>query len=187
MDEFVSKEFSFILTKSTAISKNIVERLADDLLEGKSLMQPQNRLRRRTLWRTSNNFVHMCHYSNVVCLKSGGCGGQQTDLGEVPKLSSNGDASASLPMRIFLVCNDVTPFVLKIWTWWKKSLYPSSPASKSNFNFCRGKNNQGYVLWGMRFVTKLTELSGTGMKVLQNPQNYRVRLWKSSKTYSTVG
>eukprot|EP00752_Nemacystus_decipiens_P018513 g16598.t1 len=35
MDDFVSQEFPFVLTKKAAISKSIVDRLADDLLEGK--------------------------------------------------------------------------------------------------------------------------------------------------------
>ena len=35
MDDFVSLEFPFILTKIAAMCKNLVNRLSDDLLEGK--------------------------------------------------------------------------------------------------------------------------------------------------------
>ncbi|CAN0599174.1 unnamed protein product, partial [Laminaria digitata] len=35
MDDFVSLEFPFVLTKKAAICKNLVHRLSDDLLEGK--------------------------------------------------------------------------------------------------------------------------------------------------------
>ena len=35
MDDFVSKEFPFILTKKAATCRTLVNRLADDLLEGK--------------------------------------------------------------------------------------------------------------------------------------------------------
>ena len=35
MDDFVSLEFPFILTKKAAMCKNLVNRLSDDLLEGK--------------------------------------------------------------------------------------------------------------------------------------------------------
>ena len=35
MDDLVSMEFPFVLTKKAAISKGVVHRISDDLLEGK--------------------------------------------------------------------------------------------------------------------------------------------------------
>ena len=44
MDDFVSKEFPFVLTKRSAICKTLVNRLADDLLEGKGFSATSNYL-----------------------------------------------------------------------------------------------------------------------------------------------
>ena len=41
------------------------------------------------------------------------------------------------------------------------------------------------VLWHLR--VQLTEVSGTGMNVVQNSQKFRVRVWKSYRPYSSSG
>ena len=38
MDDFVSKEFPFVLIKEAATCRTLVNRLADDLLEGKGFL-----------------------------------------------------------------------------------------------------------------------------------------------------
>lgn len=93
MDDFVSKEFPFVLTKKAAICKILVNRLADDLLEGKGFSATSKSLEKAystTYLKLFRSFVSLAN-RRVSQIK--GVLGQNADVGQIPKFGSMGDPS----------------------------------------------------------------------------------------------
>lgn len=91
MDDFVSKEFPFVLTKKAAISMTVVNRLADDLLEGKGFSATSNSLERAysaTYFKLFRSYVSLVN-RRVSQLK--GLWGQDVDVGPIARFGAIGD------------------------------------------------------------------------------------------------
>jgi len=84
MEEFVSKEFPFVLSKKAAISKSIVERLADDLLEGKGFAATAKSLEKayRTTW-----MKRVRSYVSLTSLRVKKMRGWAAQIPTIPKFS----------------------------------------------------------------------------------------------------
>lgn len=93
MNDFVSKEFPFVLTKKAAISKSIVDRLADNLLEGKGFAAVSKSLAKAY---NARYFSQMRSYVSLAkrgLAKLRGMVGLNADCGVVPKFSGIADPS----------------------------------------------------------------------------------------------
>ena len=93
MDDFVSMEFPFVLTKKAAISKNLVHRLSDDLLEGKGFAATSKSLDKAY---SATYVKHFRSYVSLVDCRQAqlkGILGQDTDVGDIPMLEPVGDPS----------------------------------------------------------------------------------------------
>ena len=91
MDDFVSKEFPFVLTKKAAICRTLVNRLADDLLEGKGFLATSKSLQKAysaTYFKLHRSYVSLVNH-RVSQLK--GLLGQDVDVGQIPKFGHIGD------------------------------------------------------------------------------------------------
>ena len=93
MDDFVSMEFPFVLTKKAAISKNLVHRLSDDLLEGKGFAATSKSLDKAY---SATYVKHFRSYVSLVDCRQAqlkGIYGQDTDVGDIPMFGPVGDPS----------------------------------------------------------------------------------------------
>ncbi|CAM9390013.1 unnamed protein product, partial [Ectocarpus sp. 13 AM-2016] len=93
MDDYVSKEFPFVLTKKAAISKSVVDRLADDLLEGTGFGAVSKSLAKTYSSRYFNQVRSYVSLANRRVSQCRGMYGPHSDLGMIPKFSRIGDPS----------------------------------------------------------------------------------------------
>ena len=96
MDDFVSLEFPFVLTKKAAICKNLVHRLSDDLLEGKGFTAASKSLEKPCSATYVKHF--RSHVSFVNCRKAQlkGVYGKDADVGDIAEFGRIGD-----PLRFY--------------------------------------------------------------------------------------
>lgn len=93
MDDFVSQECPFVLTKKAVIHKSIVDRLADDLLEGKGFAAASKSLAKAYKARYFSQFRSYVSLAKRRLTQYKGLWGQHSDLGEIPKFSEIEDPS----------------------------------------------------------------------------------------------
>ncbi|CAN0533067.1 unnamed protein product, partial [Laminaria digitata] len=91
MDDFVSMEFPFVLTKKAAICKNLVQRLSDDLLEGKGFAATSKSLEKAY---SATYVKHLRSYVSLVNRRKAqlkGVYGKDVDVGKIPMFGRVGD------------------------------------------------------------------------------------------------
>ncbi|CAN0486499.1 unnamed protein product, partial [Laminaria digitata] len=91
MDDFVSMEFPFVLTKKAAICKNLVQRLSDDLLEGKGFAATSKSLEKAY---SATYVKHLRLYVSLVDRRKAqlkGVYGKDADVGKIPMFGRVGD------------------------------------------------------------------------------------------------
>ena len=87
MDDFVSRDFPFILTKKAAICKSVVDRLADDLLEGKGFAAVSKSLAKAYSTRYFGQMRSYVSLAKRGIAKLGALWSQNADNAAVPKFS----------------------------------------------------------------------------------------------------
>lgn len=93
MDDFVSLEFPFILTKKAALCKNLVHRLSDDLLLRKGFAATSKSAEKAyaaTYMKQFRQYVSLVNRRKAQLKR---IYGKDADVGEIPKFRLVGDPS----------------------------------------------------------------------------------------------